>query len=104
MQVLQAANTGITSLQSLVASAQSIANQVLQTPTGYTTKSSVTATAITGANANNLLGTGDQRHRHRHGGSQMTTSVGCDHRGDPAGRYRGARRTTWRPPSPTDRS
>src|ERR1700731_829237 len=56
VQVLQAANTGLTSLQSLVASAQSIANQVLQAPTGYTTKSSVTATAITGATANNLLG------------------------------------------------
>jgi flagellin len=56
VQVLQAANTGITSLQSLVANAQSIANQVLQAPTGYSTKSSVTATAITGATANNLLG------------------------------------------------
>ena len=31
VQVLQAANTGITSLESLVASAQSIANQALQT-------------------------------------------------------------------------
>ena len=41
VQVLQAANTGITSLQSLVASAQSVANQVLQTPVGYSTKSSV---------------------------------------------------------------
>jgi flagellin len=58
VQVLQAANTGITSLQSLVANAQSIANQVLQAPTGYSTKSSVTATAITGATANNLLGSG----------------------------------------------
>src|ERR1700721_1770132 len=57
VQVLQAANTGITSLQSLVARAQSIANQVLQAPTGYTTKSSVTATAVPGATANNLLGT-----------------------------------------------
>src|SRR3984885_14111073 len=57
VQVLQAANTGITSLQSLVASAQSIANQVLQTPIGYDTKSSVTSTAITGATANDLLGT-----------------------------------------------
>ena len=57
VQVLQAANTGITSLQSLVASAQSIANQVLQTPVGYSTKSNVTSTAITGATANNLLGT-----------------------------------------------
>ena len=58
VQVLQAANTGITSLQSLVANAQSIANQVLQAPTGYSTKSSVTSTAITGATANNLLGPG----------------------------------------------
>ncbi len=58
VQVLQAANTGITSLQSLVSSAQSIANQVLQSPVGYTTKSNVTSTAITGATANNLLGSG----------------------------------------------
>src|SRR5277367_1743944 len=58
VQVLQAANTGITSLQSLVSNAQSIANQVLQTSTGYSTKSTVTATAITGATANNLLGAG----------------------------------------------
>ena len=56
VQVLQAANTGITSLQSLVSSAQSVANQVLQTPVGYSAKSSVSTTAITGANANNLLG------------------------------------------------
>src|SRR6201992_3448559 len=56
VQVLQAANTRITSLQSLVASAQSIAKHVLQSPTGYTTKSAVTSTAITGATANNLLG------------------------------------------------
>ena len=57
VQVLQAANTGITSLQSLVSSAQSIANQVLQSPVGYSTKSNVTSAAITGATANNLLGT-----------------------------------------------
>src|ERR1700722_15260676 len=58
VQVLQAANTGITSLQNLVASAQSIANQVLQSPVGYSTKSNVTGAAITGATANNLLGPG----------------------------------------------
>src|ERR1700743_2932662 len=58
VQVLQAANTGITSLQSLVSNAQSIANQVLQAPTGYSTKSTVTSTAITGATADNLLGNG----------------------------------------------
>ena len=39
VQVLQAANTGITSLSSLVDTAKSIANQALQQPTGYTTKS-----------------------------------------------------------------
>src|ERR1700740_3409868 len=47
VQVLQAANTGLTSLQSYIASAQSIANQVLQSPVGYTTKSSVTTAPIT---------------------------------------------------------
>jgi flagellin len=57
VQVLQAANTGITSLQGLVAAAQSIANQVLQSPTGYDTKSNVSSAAITGATAGNLLGT-----------------------------------------------
>ncbi|MBR1129652.1 flagellin [Bradyrhizobium iriomotense] len=58
VQVLQAANTGITSLQKLVDSAKSIANQVLQSPTGYSAKSSVTSAAITGATADNLIGTG----------------------------------------------
>src|SRR5438128_11266941 len=37
VQVLQAANTGITSLQKLVDTAKSIANQALQQPTGYGT-------------------------------------------------------------------
>src|SRR3979490_2490212 len=46
VQVLQAANTGITSLQKLVDSAKSIANQALQTTVGYTTKSSVTSGAV----------------------------------------------------------
>src|SRR5713226_6933308 len=58
VQVLQAANTGITSLQGLVASAQSVANQVLQTTIGYTAKSSISSAPVTGATANNLLGTG----------------------------------------------
>jgi flagellin len=58
VQVLQAANTGITSLQGYISTAQSIANQVLQLPPGYSTKSTVTAAAITGATANNLLGAG----------------------------------------------
>src|SRR5215468_695382 len=56
IQVLQAANTGLTSLSALVANAQSIAHQVLQSPTGYDTKSSVTSGVIPGATVNNLLG------------------------------------------------
>ncbi|MGY4307431.1 flagellin [Bradyrhizobium sp. USDA 4369] len=56
VQVLQAANTGITSLQKLVDSAKSIANQVLQSSVGYSTKSNVTSAALTGANANSLIG------------------------------------------------
>src|SRR5580704_12775949 len=52
VQVLQAANAGITSLQSLVATAKSIANQVLQTTVGYSPKSSTTSTTIVGTAAN----------------------------------------------------
>jgi flagellin-like hook-associated protein FlgL len=58
VQVLQAADTGITSLQKLVDTAKSIANQALQQPSGYSTKSSVpftgTAAAGTGATAADL--------------------------------------------------
>ncbi|KWV54887.1 flagellar protein [Bradyrhizobium macuxiense] len=57
VQVLQAANTGITSLQKLVDSAKSVANQALQAAVGYSQKSQVTTAAITGATADNLLGT-----------------------------------------------
>src|SRR5436190_16496335 len=56
VQVLQAANTGLTSLQKLVDTAKSIANQVLQTTSGYSTKSSVTSDTNAGATAANLLG------------------------------------------------
>jgi len=55
VQVLQAANTGITSLQKLVDTAKSIANQVLQAPTGYTTKSTVTSAIAAGGTAANLV-------------------------------------------------
>src|SRR3984893_12085729 len=56
VQVLQAANTGITSLQKLVDTAKSIANQVLQAPTGYTTKSATTSTALpAGSTSANLV-------------------------------------------------
>ncbi len=58
VQVLQAANTGITALQQLVDSAKSIANQVLQAPVGYAPKSNFSSTAIAGATATNLLGPG----------------------------------------------
>src|SRR5262245_1198497 len=51
VQVLQAANTGITSLSKLVDTAKSIANQVLQQPSGYTSKANVSIAAPTGAGA-----------------------------------------------------
>src|SRR5215210_9079075 len=57
VQVLQAANTGITSLQKLVDTAKSIASQLLQAPTGYSTKSAVTTLAPTGAGALGVIGT-----------------------------------------------
>jgi flagellin-like hook-associated protein FlgL len=56
VQVLQAANTGITSLQKLVDTAKSIANQVLQTTVGYSTKSTAVSAANAGATDANLLG------------------------------------------------
>ena len=56
VQVLQAANTGLTSLQKLVDTAKSIANQVLQAPAGYTAKSTSTSTTLVGtASAANLV-------------------------------------------------
>ena len=65
VQVLQAANTGITSLSKLVDTAKSIANQALQQPGGYSTKASLasdapvvagTATDLTNAGTNTLQG------------------------------------------------
>jgi len=56
VQVLQAANTGLTSPQKLIDSAKSIANQALQTTVGYSTKSNV-STTIAGATAADLRGT-----------------------------------------------
>ena len=57
VQVLQAANTGITSLSSLVDTAKSIANQVLQQPLGYDTKSTITSAAAlpAGSTSTNLV-------------------------------------------------
>ena len=57
VQVLQAANTGITSLQKLVDTAKSLASQVLQAPTGYSVKASATSLAPTGAGALSVVGT-----------------------------------------------
>src|ERR1700722_1682989 len=56
VQVLQAANTGLTSLESLVQSAQSVATQALQTTVGYSSKSDFTVALGSGATAANLLG------------------------------------------------
>ncbi len=57
VQVLQAANTGITSLSSLVDTAKSIANQVLQQPSGYLTRSTITSAAAlpVGSTSTNLV-------------------------------------------------
>src|SRR5713226_6253952 len=55
VQVLQAANTGLTSLQKLVDTAKSIAQQVLQTTVGYSTKSTVTGSVALTGNAANLV-------------------------------------------------
>ena len=49
VQVLQAANTGITSLSKLVDTAKSIANQVLQQPSGFSVKASDDFTGSAGA-------------------------------------------------------
>jgi flagellin len=57
VQVLQAANTGITSLSKLVDTAKSIANQVLQQPSGYSVKASATSLAPTGAGPLSVVGT-----------------------------------------------
>src|ERR1700746_342893 len=57
VQVLQAANTGITSLQKLVDTAKSIAHQVLQATAGYSVKASATTAAPTGAGPLAVAGT-----------------------------------------------
>src|SRR5271154_6702342 len=56
VQVLQAADTGITSLESLVQSAQSVATQALQSTVGYSTKSNFAVSLGSGATAANLFG------------------------------------------------
>jgi flagellin len=57
VQVLQAANTGITSLQQLIDTAKSIGNQVLQQSSGYSTKATFQSNAPTGAAPAGVAGT-----------------------------------------------
>src|SRR3984893_3392562 len=57
VQILQAANTGLTSLQKLVDTAKSLANQALQTTVGYSTRSNATPVAPTGAGPLGVVGT-----------------------------------------------
>src|SRR5256884_141390 len=57
VQVLQAANAGLTSLQKLVDTAKSVATQVRQAPTGYSVRASATSLAPTGAGALGVVGT-----------------------------------------------
>jgi flagellin len=57
VQVLQAANTGITSLQQLIATAKLIGDQALQQPTGYSSKATFQSNAPTGAGASGVAGT-----------------------------------------------
>src|SRR3982074_2022131 len=56
VQILQAANTGITSLNKLVDTAKSIANQALQPPAGQSPKPNFSPT-IAGAPSDDLRGT-----------------------------------------------
>ena len=70
VQILQAANTGITSLQKLVDTAKSIANQALQTPVGYSTKANVDVTG-TGAGVGTTTAADAQRRQARRFGHHL---------------------------------
>src|SRR3954449_13366203 len=72
VQVLQAANTGITSLSKLVDTAKSIANQALQQPGGYSTKASA---AFVGAGAGAGTTTASDINAGKVGGSVFTFST-----------------------------
>ena len=101
VQVLQAANTGITSLQKLVDTAKSIANQALQTTVGYSTKSNV-STTISGAHRRRSArhhhlcqrDRDQQRALYRRGRRRHARDLADDARRDP-GRWSRVRR---RPP------
>lgn len=75
VQVIQQANNGITSLQKLLDSAKSVANQALQSTTGYSTKSNI-STTITGATASDLRGTSAFANAVAAGGQVFTGAAG----------------------------
>ena len=101
VQVLQAANTGITSLQSLVSSAQSIANQVLQTPVGYSTKSNVTSAADLRRNRQQPARTPRTSDLHRYCGRQQPDHSALHHGATEL--VSATNRTRW-PPTPANGS
>src|SRR6266496_1214860 len=84
VQVLQAANTGLTSLQKLIDSAKSIANQSLQTTVGYSTKSNV-STTISGATAADLRGTTSFTSATAISSALYNGTAGAPHAAPPAG-------------------
>jgi hypothetical protein len=57
VQTLQAADTGIKGITSLVNQLQATARQALQASASYTTKASITSSAIAGISASNIIGT-----------------------------------------------
>jgi hypothetical protein len=74
VQVLQAANTGITSLQKLVDTAKSIANQALQATPGYSTKATLSSASIPGLSATNLTGSAGATSSATNTGSALTST------------------------------
>ncbi|ACA19414.1 conserved hypothetical protein [Methylobacterium sp. 4-46] len=58
IQVIQAANTGITKLKSLTEQLKSVAQQALSSANAFSAKASVASTTLTGATSTNLLSIG----------------------------------------------
>jgi len=58
IQTIQAANTGLSKLQSLTSQLKSTAQQALASTNAFTAKATATSTALSGATAANLLSTG----------------------------------------------
>ncbi|WP_431204082.1 flagellin [Bradyrhizobium betae] len=74
VQVLQAANTGITSLQKLVDTAKSIANQALQATSGYSTKATLTSASIAGLSSTSLTGSAGATSSATNTGTALTST------------------------------